>query len=144
MSRWETYSEARSKTMEKIESKLTLKDFRSSLPAAISKDKEYCTKVHKLLVRDLISKVSEFSDEVEDQVKLKTYLDQLDEMVKNADTETGSTAWRPSRNPLDNQVSQFFVYHYKRIFENKMIMVYLNNMDGNLFIIGPTRPADND
>ena len=117
MSRWETYSEARSKTMEKIESKLTLKDFRSSLPAAISKDKEYCTKVHKLLVRDLISKVSEFSDEVEDQVKLKTYLDQLDEMVKNTDTTTGSTAWRPSRNPLDNQVRQFSVNHYQQIFE---------------------------
>ena len=141
MSRWETYSEARSKTMEKIESKLTLKDFRSSLPAAISKDKEYCTKVHKLLVRDLISKVSEFSDEVEDQVKLKTYLDQLDEMVKNTDTTTGSTAWRPSRNPLDNQVRQFSVNHYQRIFE-LIIMVYTNNMDGNLFIIGPTRPAD--
>ena len=141
MSRWETYSEARSKTMEKIESKLTLKDFRSSLPAAISKDKEYCTKVHKLLVRDLISKVSEFSDEVEDQVKLKTYLDQLDEMVKNTDTTTGSTAWRPSRNPLDNQVRQFSVNHYRRIFE-MIIMVYINNMDGNLFIIGPTRPAD--
>ena len=140
MSRWETYSEARSKTMEKIESKLTLKDFRSSLPAAISKDKEYCTKVHKLLVRDLISKVSEFSDEVEDQVKLKTYLDQLDEMVKNTDTTTGSTAWRPSRNPLDNQVKQFSVHHYQRIFE--IIMVYINNMDGNLFVIGPTRPAD--
>ena len=140
MSRWETYSEARSKTMEKIESKLTLKDFRSSLPAAISKDKEYCTKVHKLLVRDLISKVSEFSDEVEDQVKLKTYLDQLDEMVKNTDTTTGSTAWRPSRNPLDNQVRQFSVNHYQRIFE--ITMVYINNMDGNLFIIGPTRPAD--
>ena len=117
MSRWETYSEARSKTMEKIESKLTLKDFRSSLPAAISKDKEYCTKVHKLLVRDLISKVSEFSDEVEDQVKLKHYLDQLDEMVKNTDIATGSTAWRPSRNPLDNQVRQFSVNHYERIFE---------------------------
>ena len=143
MSRWETYSEARSKTMEKIESKLTLKDFRSSLPAAISKDKEYCTKVHKLLVRDLISKVSEFSDEVEDQVKLKTYLDQLDEMVKNTDTTTGSTAWRPSRNPLDNQVRHFFVNHRKRVFHCKMIMVYLNNMDGNFFIIGPTRPADN-
>ena len=141
MSRWETYSEARSKTMEKIESKLTLKDFRSSLPAAISKDKEYCTKVHKLLVRDLISKVSEFSDEVEDQVKLKTYLDQLDEMVKNTDTTTGSTAWRPSRNPLDNQVRQFSVNHYQQIFE--ITMVYMNNMDGNLFIIGPTRPADN-
>ena len=140
MSRWETYSEARSKTMEKIESKLTLKDFRSSLPAAISKDKEYCTKVHKLLVRDLISKVSEFSDEVEDQVKLKTYLDQLDEMVKNTDTTTGSTAWRPSRNPLDNQVKQFSVHHYQRIFE--IIMVYINNMDGNLFVIGPTSPAD--
>ena len=143
MSRWETYSEARSKTMEKIESKLTLKDFRSSLPAAISKDKEYCTKVHKLLVRDLISKVSEFSDEVEDQVKLKTYLDQLDEMVKNTDTTTGSTAWRPSRNPLDNQVRQFSVNHYERILYCNMIMVYLNNMDGNLFMIGPTRPADN-
>ena len=141
MSRWETYSEARSKTMEKIESKLTLKDFRSSLPAAISKDKEYCTKVHKLLVRDLISKVSEFSDEVEDQVKLKTYLDQLDEMVKNTDTTTGSTAWRPSRNPLDNQVRQFSVNHYQRIFEI-IIMVYINNMDGDLFVIGPTRPAD--
>ena len=141
MSRWETYSEARSKTMEKIESKLTLKDFRSSLPAAISKDKEYCTKVHKLLVRDLISKVSEFSDEVEDQVKLKTYLDQLDEMVKNTDTTTGSTAWRPSRNPLDNQVRQFSVNHYQQIFE-MITMVYMNNMDGNLFIIGPTRPAD--
>ena len=128
--------------MEKIESKLTLKDFRSSLPAAISKDKEYCTKVHKLLVRDLISKVSEFSDEVEDQVKLKSYLDQLDEMVKNADTPTGSTAWRPSRNPLDNQVRHFFVNRYKRIFE-MMTMVYLNNMDGNLFIIGPARPANN-
>ena len=138
MSRWETYSEARSKTMEKIESKLTLKDFRSSLPAAISKDKEYCTKVHKLLVRDLISKVSEFSDEVEDQVKLKTYLDQLDEMVNNTDTTTGSTAWRPSRNPLDNQVRQFSVNHYQRI----IIMVYINNMDGDLFVIGPTRPAD--
>ena len=130
--------------MEKIESKLTLKDFRSSLPAAISKDKEYCTKVHKLLVRDLISKVSEFSDEVEDQVKLKTYLDQLDEMVKNADMATGSTAWRPSRNPLDNQVRQFSVNHYQQIFEIQWItMVYMNNMDGNLFIIGPTRPADN-
>ena len=104
MAHWDAYTSARGSTITKIESGLKLSHFTSSLPAAISKDKSYCTKVHKIFNDNLISKITEFSEEVEEQVKLKQCLDQLDEIVKDHSNQPSSGYWRPNRIPLNNQV----------------------------------------
>lgn len=103
MAHWDAYTLARRSTVDKIESGLKLSHFTSSLPAAISKDKSYCTKIHKILIDNLISKVTEFSEEVEEQVKLKQCLDQLDKIVDDPANQPASGYWRPNRIPLDNQ-----------------------------------------
>ena len=103
-SRWQVYKSARESTIGKIESGLKLHHFTSSLPAVIAKDKSFCSKVHKLMVKNVVSKVTDFAEEVEEQVKLKQYLDQLDEIANDPSNQIANGSWRPSRIPLDNQV----------------------------------------
>ena len=101
----DVYTSARSSTIDKIESSLKFSHFKSSLPAAISKDKSYCTKVHRNLIDSMISKIREFSKEVEEEVNLKPCLDRLDEIVEdNTNSSEDKHEWRPNRIPLDNQV----------------------------------------
>ena len=105
MTRWKVYTSARGSTIDKIESGLKLSHFTSSLPASISKDKSYCKKVHRILIDSLISKIREFSEEVEEQVKLRPCLERLDEIVQdNENQPKNGHEWRPNRIPLDNQV----------------------------------------
>jgi len=105
-SRWEVYNSAKGSTIDKIESGLKLHHFTSSLPAAIAKDKPFCSKVHKLMVNNILSKVTDFAEEVEEQVKLKQCLDQLDEIANDPSYQPANGGWRPSRIPLDNQASR--------------------------------------
>ena len=112
MTRFDVYTSARESTIDKIESGLKLSHLTSSLPAAISKDKSadksYCKKVHRILIDSLISKIREFSEEVEEQVKLKPCLDRLDEIAQDSENQPeNGHAWRPNRIPLDNQVMRF-------------------------------------
>merc|ERR1711936_1160876 len=74
-------------------------------PAAVSKDKEYCTKLHELFVAGVIKKASENCKALEDELQIKPYLDQIDEMEKVADDSPSNTPWRPSRNPLDDEAA---------------------------------------
>lgn len=103
-SRWEVYTSARVSAIAKIESGLKFHHFTSSLPAVIAKDKTLCSKVHKLMVNNVLSKVTDFAEEVEEQVKLKQCLDELDEIAKDPSNQPANGYWRPSRIPLDNQV----------------------------------------
>ena len=108
MTRFNVYTSARDSTIDKIESGLKLSHLTSSLPAAISKDKSYCKKVHRILIDSLISKIREFSEEVEEQVKLKPCLDRLDDIEQDsANQPENGNAWRSNRIPLDNQVICF-------------------------------------
>ena len=105
MARYEAYNSTKEKALAKIESQLKLKNFTSSLPAAISKDKSLCSELHKSMINNIMSQIAEFSAEVEDSVKLKDHLQRLDEIVQDSENQT-SSSWRPSRIPLDNQVSK--------------------------------------
>ena len=56
------------------------------------------------MVNNVLSKVTDFAEEVEEQVKLKQCLDELDEIAKDPSNQPANGYWRPSRIPLDNQV----------------------------------------
>ena len=105
MSRWEAYSSAKDSTINKIESSLKLKQLTSSLPNAIAKDKKFCEKMHRTLIDSLTSSIREFSEEVEEQVKLKPGLDRLDKIAEDHQNQSEERpAWRTDRIPINNQV----------------------------------------
>ena len=106
MARYDAYISTKEKTLAKIESHLKLKNFTSSLPAAISKKESFCAELHKTLISNIMSQISEFSEEVENEVKLREQLQKLDDIVQNPENQIANGSWRPSRVPLDNQVSQ--------------------------------------
>ena len=105
MARYDAYISTKEKTLAKIESHLKLKNFTSSLPAAISKKESFCAELHKTLISNVMSQISDFSEEVENEVKLKEHLQKLDDIVQNPENQIANGSWRPCRVPLDNQVS---------------------------------------
>ena len=110
--RWGAYHSAKESTISKIEANLKLKDFTTSLPAIVQKDKQFCQKMHQTLLDNLSTSVREFSEKVEVEVKLKDHLDRLDKITEDQEN-VEREAWRPQRNPLDNQVNQTYrVFHF--------------------------------
>ena len=104
--RWGAYKSAKESTISKIESSLKLKDFTTSLPAIVQKDKQFCQKMHQTLLDSLSTSIREFSEKVEEEVKLNDHLDRLDKITDNQENVEKEGIWRPPRNPLDNQVNQ--------------------------------------
>ena len=104
--RWGAYKSAKESTISKIESSLKLKDFTTSLPAIVQKDKQFCQKMHQTLLDSLSTSIREFSEKVEEEVKLNDHLDRLDKITENQENVEKEGIWRPPRNPLDNQVNQ--------------------------------------
>ena len=106
MARYDAYASTKEKTLAKIESHLKFKTFKSSLPAAISKQEDLCAKLHASMVTSIMGQITEFSEEVEGQVQLKEHLEKLDKIVEDPENQLATGSWKPSRIPLDNQVSR--------------------------------------
>ena len=87
MARYDAYTSTREKTLSKIESHLKLKTFTSSLPAAISKQEKMCAQLHKSMVENIMAQITEFSEEVEGQVRLKEHLEKLDKIVEDPENQ---------------------------------------------------------
>jgi vacuolar-type H+-ATPase subunit I/STV1 len=80
--------------------------FIRPLPPALAKDKKFCTDLHSAFVEKTIEAIRENFDKVEESVKLKNRLDQLNVILQNeANKELIGLAWRPSDNALDNQAA---------------------------------------
>ena len=82
--------------------------FIKSLPPSISKDKEFCANLHKIFVDKTGEAIKENFANVEDQVKLFSKLNQLQNIVNDDNNKSepeDPKAWRPLDSALDNQAA---------------------------------------
>lgn len=76
------------------------------MPPSISKDKEFCTGLHKTFVESTSEAIKDNFAQIEDQVKVLTKLNQLQSIVNDENNKSEEKpAWRPFNSALDNQAA---------------------------------------
>ena len=87
------------------------------LPTEISKDKEFCQKIHEAFVQNTIEAIKENFAAVEESTNLESKLNLLNQIKNDDSNKSGQnqTAWRPSDSAIDNQAA----HDYKSIESNK-------------------------
>ena len=80
--------------------------FVKSLPPSISKDKEFCTALHKIFVEETTEAIKTNFNKVEEQVKVLSKLNHLQTIVNDENNKSEDKfAWRPINSALDNQAA---------------------------------------